>query len=160
MLDDRDVREQLSGDPLRNKRVHVLGTGRAAAAMVTSLTDIGLVEGLDFVVVDPDEIETTGEGPLSPSATPRVVSISYGPKGEGLALVTSAGTIAAHNIVIANDAIWHNSGLPSEQIGLPATGQRVPGLFTIGYPEGAGRTEQFTLDAAAARIAALIRQRG
>jgi len=169
MIDGRDARAQPSGDPLRNKRVHVLGTGMVAAAMGIALANTGLIEGLDFVIIDPDEIETTGEGDLSPAATPRVVSISYGPKGGGLTLVTSAGTIAARNIVVANDAIWHNSGLASglsvrradksERAGPAFTGRPVPGLFTVGYPDAATRSEQFTLYAAAGLIAALIEQR-
>ena len=156
-----------SVDSLGNKRVNVLGTGQVAAAMSTALTRAGLIELQDYVVLNPDGYEST-EG--FSQAAPRLVSISYGPADASLTLVTSAGAIAARNIVIANDAIWHASGLPSEphvpawvhastRAELPITGQPVPGLFTVGYPEMARRSDQFTLDAAAARIAALIGQR-
>lgn len=159
-------------DPLRNRRVHVLGTGQVAAAVAIALRRAGLIELQDFVVLDPDGCESTEDtGHTSQAATPRLVAISYGPEGANLTLVTSAGAIAAHNIVIASDAIWHASGIPSEprvlgganaskRADLPITGRPVPGLFTVGYPERARRSEQFTLDAAAARIATLIRQRG
>ena len=107
--------------------------------------------------------------------TPAPRAIPDGPTGDlgGTVcpdrVMPPAGTIAARNIVVANDAIWHNSGLASglsvrradksERAGPAFTGRPVPGLFTVGYPDAATRSEQFTLDAAAALIAALIEQR-
>lgn len=67
-------------DPLLHKRVHVLGAGRVAAAMATALTRAGLAELKDFVVLDPDGCESTEDARgTSQAATPRLVSISYGP---------------------------------------------------------------------------------